>query len=251
MAVVWQRRVDGVRYEVRTAGNTVRLYTNGVLHTQYNPGQLLTGSVWDLLLLGALFLPRGRIRRVLVLGVGGGAVIRQLLALFPGVHVTGVELNPVHLQVARRFFGLRDARVDLHCENAITWLALYDGEPFDLVIDDLFGERDGQPCRAVRVDEDWFDMLCTHLAPGGGLVVNFAGAREAGAAAWSRLPALRRRFPAAVSLSTPTCENRVVAYLPFTAGPEHLRRVLSGEPRLGGRLLRYGARRLRPGRGAD
>ena len=72
MALLWEKRAGGVCYQVRTAGNTVRLYTNGVLHTQYNPTRLLTGSVWDLLLLGALFVPRERMRRVLLLGVGGG-----------------------------------------------------------------------------------------------------------------------------------------------------------------------------------
>lgn len=250
MAILWRKALDGVRYEVRSAGRTVRLYTNGVLHTQYNPARLLTGSVWDLLLLGALTQPRARIRRVLVLGVGGGAVIRQLLHLLPDAHVTGVELNPVHIDLARRFFGLRDARVELHCENAITWLALYDGEPFDLVIDDLFGERDGEPCRAVNADADWFDLLVTHLRPHGTLVMNFAGPEEVRRCAWRGDRALRRRFPAALSLSTPTCENRVVAFLPAVATrgganpASSLAAVVAAEPQLRGPLLRYRARRV-------
>ena len=37
MALLWEKRAAGVHYSVRNAGNTVRLYTNGVLHTQYNP----------------------------------------------------------------------------------------------------------------------------------------------------------------------------------------------------------------------
>lgn len=247
MALVWEKRAAGVHYAVRRAGNSLRLYTNGVLHSQYNPSRLLTGSVWDLLLLGAYFLPPARVRRVLVLGVGGGAVIRQLLALFPQAEITGVELNPVHLQVARRFFGLRDARVTLHAGDAIAWLALYDGEPFDLVIDDLFGERDGEPCRAVRADADWFDLLGCHVAPRGVLTMNFASAAEVRASDWGRGGEAARRFPGAVSLSTPTCENRVVSFLPAAAGADTLASALAADGRLPRRQLRYRARRLRPG----
>ncbi len=245
MALRWEKHADGVCYQVRTAGNTVRLYTNGVLHTQYNPTRLLTGSVWDLLLLGALFVPRERMRRVLLLGVGGGAIIQQLRQVFPDVLITGIELNPVHIAIARRFFGVRSAQVDLVCENAITWLTMYDGEPFDLIIDDLFGEHDGIPCRAVAADADWLGLLATHLTADGVLVTNFAGRREVRACAWQGSRGLRRRFPAAISLATPSCENRVVAFLPRLLGPEVLRAAQVADARLRGRLLCFSARRLR------
>lgn len=250
MALLWEKRAAGVHYEVRNAGRTIRLYSNGVLHTQYNPARLLTGSVWDLLLLGSLFVPRERRRRVLVLGVGGGAVIHQLLQVFPDAHITGIELNPVHIAVARRFFGVRGERVELVCENAITWLAMHDGAPFDLVIDDLFGDRDGVPCRAVAADAGWFGLLAAQLDPEGVLVTNFADGREMRACAWraaggSQGKALRRRFPAAISLATPTCENRVVAFLPRAAGTNVLDEARAADPRLRDRVLRYSARPLR------
>lgn len=249
MAVLWERKHKGVHYEVRSAGKTLRLYSNGVLHTQFNPTRLLTGSVWDLMLLGALLLPRERVRRVLVLGVGGGAVLRQLLQVFPQVEITGVELNPIHLAVARRFFGLRDERVQLHEDNAITWLALYDGEPFDLIIDDLFGERDGAPCRAVDADADWFDLLATHLAGDGALVMNFAEGAEVRASAWGRGErGAAARFPYALSLSTPTCENRVVTFSPAPVHVTALAATVLAIPEIRPAQLRYRARELRPGR---
>jgi spermidine synthase len=248
MAVLWERRHGGVHYEVRSAGKTLRLYSNGVLHTQFNPSRLLTGSVWDLMLLGALTLPREQVRRVLMLGVGGGAVIRQLLAVFPQVEITGIELNPVHLGVARRFFGLRDERVQLHEDNAVTWLALYDGEPFDLIIDDLFGERGGAPCRAVDADADWFDLLATHLADDGVLVMNFAEGAEVRASDWGQRGESARRFPHALSLSTPTCENRVVTFSPRAVSAAGLALELRDIPAIRPSQLRYRARELRSGR---
>src|SRR5262245_42256114 len=149
MAVIFSNRIAGVRYEVRTAGRSVRLYTKGAMHTQYHPVHKLTRGVWDLLALPALALPR--VQRVLLLGVGGGAVIHLLRHWCAGVEVTGVELNPVHLQLARRFFGLRLPDVKLVTGDARVFVEQYRGEPFDLVIEDLFGGN-GVPDRSFAAD---------------------------------------------------------------------------------------------------
>lgn len=250
MAVLWQKRIDGVRYDVRSAGDTVRLYTNGVLHTQYNPQRLATGSVWDLLTLGTLLLPPDAVRRVLVLGVGGGTALRQLLQFFPQARITGIELNPVHLRLAKRFFGLDDPRVELVCEDAVAWLAMYDGEPFDLIIDDLFGERDGRPCRAVRADADWLDLLVTPLHPCGMLTLNFADRHESARAPWREVLVDRRgrpRFPLALSLTTPTCENRVLSFVPQASTVAGLRQAVTARRF----AARYVARVLKPGKDAS
>ncbi|QKQ25565.1 hypothetical protein [Candidatus Reidiella endopervernicosa] len=57
MALLWYRKEGESRYEVRSAGATRRLYTNGVFHSQYNPNRPISGSVWGLLMLPALYYP--------------------------------------------------------------------------------------------------------------------------------------------------------------------------------------------------
>lgn len=68
MSLIWSKNVSGVQYEVRSAGSSKRLYTNGVFHSQYNPVQKITGHVWDLLMIPAFFYPQNTIKKVLVLG---------------------------------------------------------------------------------------------------------------------------------------------------------------------------------------
>ena len=83
MAVVWQRQEDGVLYQVHRRGDRMRLFANGVQHSEFHPKRLVTGSVWDLLWLPALLSEPQRFRRVLILGLGGGTLlppIRELLA---------------------------------------------------------------------------------------------------------------------------------------------------------------------------
>lgn len=229
MAVIWQRRVGDHRYEVRSAGRTRRLYTNGVFHSQYNPAAPVTGGVWDLLTLAA-FADPASMRRALVLGVGGGAVVRQLRR-FLDLEVTGVELDPVHLDVARRHFGV-GPEVRLEQAEAGRWLDGYDGPPFDLVVDDLFSHEGGEPRRAVTADAGWLHRLARRLAPHGVLAVNFISRREFRACGWHADARLRRRFPAGWTLTTPLHENVVAVFLPRPLPAEVLRRHLEAVPEL-------------------
>lgn len=248
MALVWQKTVAGKRYEVRSAGQTRRLYTDGVFHSQYNPRTPLTGSVWDLLMLPAFFYPAAAIRRVLVLGVGGGTVLQQLNHFLQPEHIIGVELNPVHLQVARRFFGLKAPNVQLVEGDGEAWLYDYRGEPFDLIIDDLFGEAEGEPQRAVAADSDWVASLFARLSPRGAIAANFAGAHELRQSAFVSRAKIARRFPSAFHLSTPYNENAVGAFLRIPASAQQLRERLRQTPGLNPERktcrLRYSLRRI-------
>ena len=178
MAILWQKTINNTCYEVRTAGQTRRLYTEGVFHSQYNPDHEVAGGVWDVLMLPVFFYPPETIKRVLVLGVGGGAVIQQLQRYIKPVEIVGIELNPVHIMVAKRFFGVTSKSAQLIQADAINWIENYSGPPFDMIIDDLFGERDGEPLRAVKANKAWFEKLNAHLSPEGVLVMNFISAND-------------------------------------------------------------------------
>lgn len=248
MAVLWQKVVNGSRYEVRAAGNSRRLYTNGVFHSQYNPRHPLTGGVWDLLMLPAFLLPAGAVRRVLVLGVGGGTVIQQLIHFVKPDVITGIEWDPVHLYVAKRFFGLPPKRVVLHQADAVAWLRRYRGPGFDLIIDDLFIGQNGDPAKAVTANAAWFHTLLRNLRTGGALVSNFVSFRALRDCAYFTHRSIERRFPAAFALRTEYAENAIGAFLRRPGSSALLRTRLQTTPGLDPRLktgrLRYRIRRL-------
>lgn len=223
MALLWSKQVGDVHYEVRNAGRSLRLYTDGVFHSQYNPNRPLAGSVWDLLALPAFLQPP---RRVLLLGVGGGAVARQLLHFFQPTALVGVELDRQHIEVAKRFFELDRPPVELHHADADAWLGDYRGPPFDLIIDDLFGGRDGDPRRALPADAPWLRRLTHHLTADGTLVINFICAHELHDSGWFHDPQLRRRLPGALQLELPRYENAVGALFAHPTPPTRLRAAL-------------------------
>jgi spermidine synthase len=248
MALLWSKQAGGTRYEVRTAGNSLRLYTDGVFHSQYNPSNPVTGSVWDLLFLPAFFYPAGHIKRVLVLGVGGGAVIRQLRHFVDPDEIVGVELNATHLMLARKFFGLRHKKTTLVKSDALQWLTTYHGGKFDLIIDDLFAEENGMPVRALPADSKWFGLLLRHLKPGGALVSNFISSSEMQRCAYFTDAKSRNKFVSVFRLTTPVTENAVAVFLTVPAQSAVLRSRITTYPELAramaAKKLRYNIRRI-------
>ena len=112
-------------------------------------------------------------QRVLVLGVGGGAVINTFATLLNPREIVGVELDPVHIKIAREYFLLPHVRATIHQADAIEWIRDYRGDGFDVVVEDLFTENAGEPVKVVTAGKSWFRKLQKLLRPGGVLIVNF------------------------------------------------------------------------------
>ena len=48
----------------------------------------------------------GKLRRMLMIGLGGGSLVRLLLPRVPELRMTVVEIDPVVVDVARKYFGV-------------------------------------------------------------------------------------------------------------------------------------------------
>jgi SAM-dependent methyltransferase len=247
VALLWQQESDGTRYEVRSHGATRRLLTDGVLHSAWNPRTGLTGRVWDLLL-AAAFAPPRRPQRILVLGAGAGTVLLQYRRFIDPAALVAVDRDPLHLEIGRRSFGLGEAAAKVHLADALDWVAGYRGAPFDLVVDDLYGHRAGEPERAVPVDRSWAAKLSRLVAPDGALAANFISPRELGACALLQVAASRKGYASAFMLQGPRDDNAVAVLCRERTTPAAVRVRIREVPGLGERRrrcrLRYRSRTL-------
>ncbi len=212
MAILWQEKISDVNYEIREAGKTRRLYTDGVFHSQYNPDRALAGGVWDALFMPAFFAESGSIQRVLVLGVGGGAVIHLLQRYLQPDSITGIELNPVHIRLAKKYFAIKPSVATLHQADAVKWLQDYKGPGFDLIIEDLFAEQEGEPVRAVNANKAWLQTLTDNLSDNGMLVMNFTAASDLKNSAAIAYKKIARQFQDRFRISLPQYDNVIVAF---------------------------------------
>lgn len=237
LAILWQKKVEGNDYQVRSAGNTLRLYTNGVFHSQYNPTRIFGGGLWDLLSMPALLQAQPAAARVLVLGVGGGAVVRQLENLLDKPRIIGVDLDKTHLYVARRWFRVKLSRRHLIHDDAVNWLANYSGPAFDLIVDDLFVGVDGEPHRAVSLDREWSSLLVQHVKPSGMLVVNQGDVKEARQSSLRRVPAIA----STIAFEHDCYHNCITAHARTSCQPSDFRKAVQSHPELAAQDRRYAA----------
>jgi spermidine synthase len=212
MAVVWEQNIEGHHYEVRTAGASIRLYRNGVNHSQWNPNRPLSGSIWDLIILPALFRPQGEIQDVLVLGFGAGSVGRQIQELIEPERIVGIELDPIHLSIADGFFECSEA-CEMIAADAVEWV--HESEEagmYDVIIEDLYSEEEGIPVRCVPMDLGWCEKLCTLLKPGGILIFNMIEPDKVKHLPMFKSKKLAKRYAETVTYRIDGYENRIIAF---------------------------------------
>jgi spermidine synthase len=120
----------------------------------------------DAMHLGRLLRPE--IRRVLVIGVGGGTVPKQFLHDDPDVVVDAVEIDPLVVDVAKKYFGLAAGpRLTVHVQDGRTFLAR-STEKWDLIIVDAYTtNRYGDTVPPHLVTREFLSSVASHLTPRG------------------------------------------------------------------------------------
>ena len=243
MALIWESLIDGNHYQVRTAGASIRLYKNGVNHSQTNPNRPLSGSIWDLITLPTLHRSIGSIDDVCILGFGAGSVGIQLKDLGVASHIVGIELDPIHLTIAHGFFECSKG-YELISGDAVEWVnGVSDSTLYDVIIDDLYTELNGLPVRCAPMDVQWCEGLCRLLKPGGMLIFNIIEPDKIPHFPIFKCVELRKRFTEVIMYRIDGYENRVIAFseTPFVKSnlESNLQKVFRAYPACRGVKNRY------------
>ena len=215
MAILWSQTIESNHYEVRSAGATLRLYRNGVNHSQWNPNRPLSGCIWDLIALPALYRPKRSIKSVLMLGFGAGTVARKLCELVQPERILGIDLDPIHLSIADGFFECTEG-CELIAADAVEWVQEESAEPdrglFDMIVDDLYGEEEQIAVRCAPLDLEWCQDLAKLVKPGGMLVFNLIEPRKVRHLPPMTDTMLCAQFPYVKVFRMAGYENRIVAF---------------------------------------
>jgi spermidine synthase len=215
MATIWQKKSNNTRYEVRSASNTIRLYTNGIFHSQWNPKNSLSGHLWDIFLL-AVFFKNTPPQKALVLGVGGGAAIKLIEHFFASCQIDGVDIDETHLYIAKRFFGCKSNHCHLIHDDATQFIAS-SKRRYDYIVEDIFsGDARTQEgaTRAIDADQIWLEKLSKRLAKNGLLVINMESLSHA--RKLKKVVAFESiRIQSSFIFTTPRYENAIIVLANF------------------------------------
>jgi spermidine synthase len=112
-------------------------------------------------------------RRVLYIGLGAGSSEKRLWRDFPEVQIQAVELDPVVVDVAYRYFHLpRDPRLRVDVGDGRRYLSASPRRYDVIVIDAFFADA----IPAHLVTQEFLRLVRTRLTPGGVVVTNAIGA---------------------------------------------------------------------------
>ena len=114
-------------------------------------------------------------KRVLVLGLGGGTVTKRYWRDYPGVQVDTVEIDPVVIDVAKRYFDLpTDSRIRIFNEDGRRYVQKTT-QTYDIVIVDAY-YADSLPFHLTT--DEFFREVKSHLSPDGVIAYNCIGSIE-------------------------------------------------------------------------
>jgi spermidine synthase len=177
----------------------------------------------------ASYLYQPQPRRVLIVGLGGGAMVRFLTHHQPHVQIDAVEIDPAVVRLADQYFGVRTGgNVRIHTADAFSFIETTT-DRYDVIFMDAFlrpsGETDttGVPSRLKTLE--FLARLKQALAPGGVVAFNI-NEHETIADDIASVAAV---FGHAVVFRSPPAENKVVIATQGSMPADHeLRARISG-----------------------
>lgn len=135
------------------------------------PHEPVFGYIRAMLLAGVL----APSRTALVLGLGGGSLVRSLAFLRPECAITAVEIRPLVLQLAQQYFALSDARCQFVCADASAYLAQLAPQTHDVIFADLYWSllMDQQ-----QKSSQFIELCRSRLTEQGWLALNMASRKD-------------------------------------------------------------------------
>lgn len=116
---------------------------------------------------------RPQAERTLVVGLGGGSLVRRMWRDYPWMHIDSVEIDAEVVEVARAYFGLpEDERLSVFVDDGRNFIESSD-DTYDIIVMDAFDD-DHVPRRLLTEE---FLLACRdRLSPDGVLAYNIIGA---------------------------------------------------------------------------
>lgn len=147
---------------------TKSLKFNGWVYSRFNEKEIYTYSYWD------YFIPLPALYdspKILMIGLGGGTIIRQFLAFFKGnFRMDVVEINKEVIALSKKFFGELPENVRIINDDGAEFIKKAKGE-YQIVILDAYDDIN---IPQVFLQQEFIDDACNALSSDGVLGINYA-----------------------------------------------------------------------------
>lgn len=107
-----------------------------------------------------------KVNHCLILGLGGGSLLKPLKNYFPKAKITGVEIDPVMVELGTKYLGLDTTGIKVLLKDACR---LDKSGNYDLIIVDLY---QGNKIPAKFESNDYLRLIKSHLSKSGVVIFN-------------------------------------------------------------------------------
>ena len=116
-------------------------------------------------------------KRVLMLGLGGGSIVRAYQHYYPDIHIDTIELDPVVAKVAKRFFHVKESlKHKIHFQDGRQFLRLNKKLKYDAILMDAYTSNQfGTHIPFHLATKEFFALAAEDLTQNGTLVFNVIG----------------------------------------------------------------------------
>lgn len=172
-------------YEKESAYNYIQVVQEGTrtmlmlneghaVHSIYDTANLLTGGPWDYWLVAPYFsknFSQSDMKGMAMIGSAAGTAMRQYEAVYPGVPVDGVEIDPQIVDIGKRYFGMDTLKyATTHEQDGRTYLQT-DGKNKKWTVVGIDAYR--QPYIPFHLTtKEFFQEVSNHLTPDGAAMIN-------------------------------------------------------------------------------
>lgn len=166
---------DIIVYENAQGLRTLEFERGGGQHTAVKPGDPAHLEFeYTRIALIALALARHPPERILVVGLGGGALPQFLRFAYPQARIDVAEIDPAVVRVAERYFGLQqDAQLRVQVGDGRAFIEKAAAGSYDIIILDAYGAGSQAPPHLIT--QEFLRAVRTALRPDGVAVSNLWG----------------------------------------------------------------------------
>ena len=155
---------DGYRYLLLNEGQGI--------HSQWHPADIYYRRTWGFFLAGPYFnaapYAPDRVQRIAIIGLAAGTIPRQYDAVYPGIPMDGIEIDPGIVEAGQRYMGMTMPNLNVIVEDGRYALNRLD-QRYTLIGIDAY-RVPYVPWHLTTVE--FFHEVNDHLADDGVLIIN-------------------------------------------------------------------------------
>jgi spermidine synthase len=158
---------------VQVGDETQLILNEGVgIHSIYNPNSILNGGEWEYYMIAPYFnnppFTQNQVRKVAIIGLGGGTAVRDFTAAYGPVPIDGVEIDGTIVNLGRQYFHMNEPNLHVVLQDGRYFLQTT-SQKYDVIAIDAYQ----QPYVPFQLTtKEFFQETRDHLNPTGVTVIN-------------------------------------------------------------------------------